>query len=198
VSAVTYGGTSMAQLPYSAYATSTERGGLTAWFLDNVPSGAQTVAVTRTNNSQNVQAGCATVTAAGACEVPTSLMRAKVGAGSDVTGGNATGSSTASNWTQMTSIDDGSPGTNSVRYMMVFTGLATAPGAGTDTTASGVEYDWGNNAWRCFRDTTPSQGSVTLNVGSAINADDLAVLAFAVRETPTASTPIRSFAVVIS
>jgi uncharacterized protein Yka (UPF0111/DUF47 family) len=184
VSAVTYGGVSMAELPYYAYTTSTERGAVSAWFLDDVPAGAQTVQCTRANNSIVVHAGCATVTADRACEIPSALMRARVGAGSDVTGGIATGSSTSSGWSQMTSIDDGSPGSNSQRYMMVYSGNANLPGAGANTSAADIQQDWGNNCWQCLRDTTPSQGAVTLNIGTAIT-DDLAVLAFAVREVPT-------------
>ena len=66
-SAVTYGGTSMAEVALSANRKSTgEAGWVGAWFLgSSVPTGAQTVAVTGNGNGDEMMVTCYTVTAAG-------------------------------------------------------------------------------------------------------------------------------------
>lgn len=63
--AVTYGGQALAKVTGgSAVDTAAEVRRCTAWFLGSgIPTGAQTVQVTRTNNSTEMYAVCATVTA---------------------------------------------------------------------------------------------------------------------------------------
>jgi hypothetical protein len=177
--AVTYGGVSMTQIPYTAFATSTERGSVTAYFLANPPSGAQTVVVTRTNNNVTTNGVCCTVTADNDVVVPTSLVRTVVGAATPLTGASSTGSSTASSWSSLTDIGDGSPGTNSQRYLSVFCGLGVPPTAGTNATVA-YSHDFGALSWVVLRETTPSQGNVTLGTSSI--TDDLAALGLAVKE----------------
>jgi hypothetical protein len=178
--AVTYGGVSMTKIPYTAFTTSTERGSVSAYFLADPPSGAQTVVVTRTNNNVVTTGVCCTVTADYSVTVPTRLVRTVVGAETPQTGASSTGSSVASSWSSLTTIGDGSPGTNSQRYLSVYTGYTTPPAAGTNATlATGL--DLGAMSWSVLRETTPSQGDVTLGVSVAIS-DDIAAMGLAIKE----------------
>jgi len=105
---VTYGGSSMtAVVGGSAVDSATEPGVCTAWFLgSSVPAGAQTVVVNRTNNTRRMGALCATVTATGDTATAGVVLLQEDQALAEQ------------------SVDDGSPGSNSVRYAGAYSGIA--------------------------------------------------------------------------
>src|SRR5512137_578661 len=186
VTGVTYGGTSMNAVPYTAYDSDTEPGFVQAWFLDNVASGTQAIVVNRTNNAVVCYACCMTQTAASACEIYTSGVKTISGSGAEQTAASSSNTGVSSSWSSMT-LDDGSPGTNSIRYMAVHSGASSVSAASTNTTTNGTSasIDFGLYCFATFRETTPSQGSKTLTILTAIS-DALAVIGLAVRETPAA------------
>lgn len=190
VTSVTYGGTNMSAVPYTAYDSDTEPGFVQAWFLDNVASGTQAVVVNRTNNAVVTYAVCMTQTAASACQVYSAGVKTIAAAGTEQTAASSSGTGTSSSWSSMT-LDDGSPGTNSQRYMAVYSGAASVSTASTNTTSqsTGAAIDFGNYVFATYRETTPSQGAKALNITTAIS-DDLAVIGLAVRETPAANVTI--------
>jgi hypothetical protein len=184
---VTYGGTTMTAVAYTAAVTSAEPGAVRAYFLDGVASGTQAVVVNRTNNTVVMYAVCMTQTAAGGTQVYTAGVKTKAGATAEATAASSTSASVSASWSTM-ALDDGSPGTNSVRYMGVYSGAASVSTASTNTTtlSTAGAIDFGNYVFCSYRDTTPAQGSVTLTITTAI-ADDLAVVGLAVREIRTAA-----------
>jgi len=100
ITSVTYGGVAMTQFAEAAD-TASEMIRCTGFFLGaSVPSGAQTVEVTRTNNATNMFAMAATVTAGADTDI--------YSAGIVLLEENGT--------VAEQNVDDGSPGTNSVRY----------------------------------------------------------------------------------
>lgn len=176
--AVTYGSSAMTVV-FSGADTDTEPGTVQAWFADNVPSGNQTVTVTRTNDATQVRANAVTVTAASACEV--------YSAGVVTRGGSATntGASTSSTGTAASgesSVDDGSPGTNSQRYQMFYTGAATPLAAGTNSTSL-LTNDFTAFGMTLVRETNVGQGARSVGVATG-TTDDTAAVALAVREIP--------------
>jgi hypothetical protein len=178
---VTYGGQSMSKVPYTARDGDTEIGQVAAYWMTDPPSGAQTVVVNRTNNQAAMYAAAYTVTAAGQVEVPSSLVKTRAASGAEQTGASASGSGVSSSWSSMT-LDDGSTsGTNSLRFMGVYSGAASVSTASTNTTA-GPSIDFGNYVFATYRQTSASTGATALNITTAIS-DDLAVLGLAVRET---------------
>jgi len=184
VTGVTYGGKAMTAIPYTAAVTSAEQGGVNAWFCDEVPSGTQNIVVSRTNNSIVTYATCMTQTAAAdkACEVYLAGVKTKAGAVAEATAASSTSNGTSSSWSSM-ALDDGSPGSNSIRYMAIHSGAASVSTASTNTTTNGTSasIDFGAYVFFTMRETTPSQGSKTLTITTAIS-DDLAVIGLAVRE----------------
>ena len=187
VTGVTYGGTSMTAVPYTAYDSDTEPGFVQAWFLDNVASGTQAVVVNRTNNAVVTYATCMTQTAASACEVYDAGVKTIAAAGTEQTAASSSATGVSSSWSSMT-LDDGSPGTNSQRYLAVHSGASSVSAASTNTTTNGTNasIDFGLYVFFTMRETTPSQGAKALTIATAIS-DDLAVIGLAVREV--ASTP---------
>jgi hypothetical protein len=182
---VTYGGATMTKVPYTARDSDTELGAVAAYWLDNVASGTQAVVVNRTNNTAVMYAACFTVTAAGEIEVDSTLVKTRAGSAAEQTAASSNTGGVASSWSSI-ALDDGSPGTNSVRFMGVYSGAASVSTAGTGTTA-GPSIDFGNYVFGTYRETSASQGSTTLTITTAIS-DDLAVLGFAVREKPASGT----------
>lgn len=181
VTGVTYGGVSMTAVPYTAYDSDTEPGFVQAWFLDNVAAGTQAVVVSRTNNAVVTYGVSITQTAAAACEVylPGVVTQA-CGTSNTAASSSATGTGTAG----LKSVNDGSPGTDSQRYMAMHYGGSSvlAAGTGSTTLSTGGAIDYGLYVQCTYRETTPGQG--TRNVGSAAGTDDLALIALAVREVP--------------
>ena len=187
VTGVTYDSVAMTAMPYTAYDSDTEPFYLQVWFLDNVGSGTKAVVVNRTNNTVVTYAVCVTQTASKACEVYNAGVKTIAASGTQQSAASASGTGVASSWATLTGVTDGSPGTNSMRYMFVGSGASSVPTAGTNVSslsASGY-IDFGNYVFQSFYETAASQGAKDLSVGVAIS-DDLAVIGLAVRETPAA------------
>lgn len=177
--AVTYGGVSM-ELVGSGSDTDTEPGTVRCYYLDNVSSGAQSVVVTRTNNATQMMGMAATVTAGAATEAYTSGMVTQ-GGSTENTGSDSSGTGTGSS--TPVAVNDGSPGTDSVRYCAFFCGAATpyTPDAATSTLLN--NHDFSSFGWVMARETTAGQGSRTVGMTTG-NTDDRAAVYVAVRETP--------------
>jgi IPT/TIG domain len=159
---VTYGGTAMTSLGTIVTDAAGELGSAKAYFLGaSVPTGTQDVVVSRTNNATVMYASCMTFGADG---------------NTTSTAGYTTQGGDVSAWTGL-SVNDGSPGSNSVRVMGLYTGANTPPTAGTGTTRP-TAIDFGNYGCAMFYQTTPSQGSFTVATSSV--TDDMAAIAFAV------------------
>lgn len=178
---VTYDGVTMTAIPYTAGVSSGENFFVRGYFLDNIPSGTKAVVVNRTNNATVSYAVCVTQTAAGAAEVYLPGVMTQAGSTSNTA---ASSSSAATGTAGLKSVGDGSPGTNSQRYMAMGYGGSSVLAAGTGSTSltTGGAIDFGLYVICTYRETTPGQGA--RNVGSASGTDDLALIALAVREIP--------------
>jgi hypothetical protein len=176
---VTYGGIAMTLLPYSGSDTDTEPGTIRAYFLDGVPSGAQTVLVNRVNDATSMIGNCVTVTAATACEP---YLPGVITQGGSSQNTAATTSGTGTGASGEVAVDDGSPGTDSMRYQAHYTGAATPLGAGTNSTSLHT-HDFTSFGWTLVRETTAGQGSRSVGVATG-TTDDRASVAVAIREYP--------------
>lgn len=146
--------------------TAGEVGWCKAYFLG---SGINTtdpaaVVVNRTNNANEMWAAAVTVTAATDTEIYL--------AGIVLLQGDGT--------LAEQNVDDGTPGTNSVRYAGINSGLGNVPGAGTSSTAL-VDIDFTARVDAVNRETTAGQGSRAVGFSSA-STDDRAAVHLAVRE----------------
>jgi hypothetical protein len=132
-----------------------------AWFLGSgVPTGAQTVQVTTTAGTWN--AGAITVASAGNTQVigETSIE----------------GDGTLSEQ----NVNDGSPGSPSMRYAGGFTGLNSPPAVGSNSTSL-QSIDNGTDGVVICRETTAGQGSRPVGWSSA-TTDDRAFVHLAIKE----------------
>lgn len=123
-----------------------------------------TVVVNRTNNANELWAVSVTVTAATDTEIYL--------AGIVLTQTDST--------LVEQSVDDGSPGTNSVRYAGVNSGLGLVPPAGASSTSLG-SIDFGARVITTVRETTAGQGSRSVGFDAGAS-DDVAAVYLAVRE----------------
>lgn len=163
-SAVTYAGASLAAVVGGfAEDTNGEKGACKAWFLGSaVPTNdPATVVVTRTNDTVEMNAVCITVTAAGDCEITAVVLLQENQALAEQ------------------SVDDGSPGTNSVRYAGTFYGGSSEPSAGASSTSL-FGFDYGTKAANTVVETTAGQGA--RSVGFSASADDVAAVHVAISE----------------
>ena len=183
VTSVTYGGTTMTAIPYTAKDTDTEPGQCTAYYLDNCGTGTKTVQVNRSDSTpwtHVLYAVCYTVTAATATEVYLPGVKTYGGSSSN-TGASTSGTGTGT--LAETTVDDGSPGTNSLRFMGRYQGTSNVTAAGANSTApasAAASIDFGLYVIDTFYETTAGQGA--RNVGGATITDDVAAIALAVRE----------------
>lgn len=172
---VTYGGTALTAVPggRAVDAAAGETGDCKAWFLgSSIPTGAQTVQVTRNNNANVMYAVCVTVTADADTATAGVLLEQE-----DQT-------LTEEN------VDDGSPGTNSLRYMALNSGTSTLPvaagnpGFGANTTDLGADagIDFGSRIAVVVRETTAGQGSRPVGIEFTA-ADDVAAVYLAIKES---------------
>jgi hypothetical protein len=166
---VTFGGVAMTAVP-GGLAVDTvgsgEPGAVRAYYLDNIVQGASTaVVVNRTNNAVVMYGSAETFTAAGACEPFGIVVQSEDGAIAQV------------------NVDDGSPGTDSMRVACAYTGAAAPPTAGANSTLD-TSIDFGAFGVSTLHETTAGQGSRP--VGGVAGSDDRAYVLFAVRETPAA------------
>lgn len=179
ITSVTWNSVGMTRL-YQAVDTDTEPGSVVAYFLDNVTNGA--IQVFRTNNAVVTVGYAASISAASTCEVFQTITRV-----SATQNTNADTSTTGTGASGEVAVDDGSPGTNSMRFAASYTGAATPVAQGTNSTAL-QSLDSTALGSSFVRETTAGQGS--RNVGFATGTtDDWALVAVAVRETPAAQAP---------
>lgn len=129
--------------------------------------GAQTLTVNRNNNANNMYAVCFTVTAAKDTHIHVPGIVALTTNG---------GTSTLAEQ----SVTDGSPGSNSLRYAGVNSGLGTPPAQGANSTQLHTNDFTSRSASVC-RETTAGQGSRSVGFSSG-TADDVCALHAAVIE----------------
>jgi hypothetical protein len=171
---VTYGGTSVPAVTGGATSENSSEGGyVKTYFLgSSVPTGAQTVVVNRTNNAFNMYAVCVTVTA----DANTAVYESGIQLVFSSSGGLQA----------EVSVDDGSPGTNSMRFAGTHTGFLDVPSAGASSTAL-QSIDYGSIAAAVVRETTAGQGFRTVGFTTGAN-DDYATVHLAVTELSAGST----------
>lgn len=175
ITSVTYGGVALIRLAEgSAQDAVGELGRMDAFFLGSgLSAGNQTITVNRTNDATSMYASAATVTAGADTAVPTQTIVLLQGDGT----------------LTVQSVNDTSPGQNSVRYAGCYSGLNVPPVAGGGSTLLN-NIDIGNYGSALVRETTAGQGA--RNVGfSSLLTDDRAVVHLAIRElVPRTETPI--------
>lgn len=164
ISSVTYGGTSMNAVSGGMAAdTTTEPGRCTAYFLgSSIPTGNQTVQVNRTNNTTAMYAVSVSVTADRNTEAVGPVLLQNDGTLAEQ------------------NVDDGSLGTNSVRFAGINSGLGTAPSAGANSTIMQT-FAYSARSVSTVRETTAGQGSRPVGFSSG-TSDDRAAVHLAVRE----------------
>ena len=149
----------------AAVDSATEPGRCDVFFLgSSVPAGTLTMVVNRTNDAIEMWACCITVTAAADTEVYTTGIVLLEGDGT----------------LAEQNVDDGSPGTNSVRFAGIHSGLAGVPAAGANSTVV-HGFDTGSNVAQVVRETTAGQGSRPVGFSDG-TTDDRAAVHLAVRE----------------
>ena len=161
---VTYGGVSLTAVSGGRAAdTAGEPADCKAWFLGSgIPTGAQSVVVNRTNSTTAMLAHCVTVTAATDTGTGTPVLVQEDGT------------------VAQQSVDDGSPGTNSLRYAGLYWGTTTALAAGANSTALQASPFTGSGA-NLARETTAGQGARSVGFSEA-TTDDRAGVHLAVKE----------------
>jgi hypothetical protein len=182
---VTYGGTTMLAVPYTAADTDTELGAVRAYYLDNCGTGTKAVVVNRTNNAVQMYAVAYTVTASTPTEVYQAGVKTKAASTAIATAASSTGTGTGT--LAEDTVTDGSPGTNSLRFMGRYQGTSNVTAAGPNSTApasAAASIDFGLFVIDTFYETTAGQGA--RNVGGATITDDVAAILLAVREIPLA------------
>ena len=179
ITGVTWNGVAMTRL-YRAADTDTEPGSVVAYFLDNVTNG--TITVSRTNNAVVTVGYAASISAASACDAFQTITRVSSTQNTDAdTSTTGTGASGEVN------VDDGSPGTDSMRFAAAYSGAATPPLQGTNSTNLQV-LDSTALGSRFVRETTAGQGSRPVGFATG-TTDDWALVAVAVREVPPEPVP---------
>ena len=173
ITSVTYGGLALTRLAGGAALDNAgELGRLDAFFLGSgLGTGNQTITVNRTNNATVMYAAAATVTAGAVTAVPTQTIVLLQGDGT----------------LTVQSVNDTSPGQNSVRYAGSYSGLGSPPPAGTGSTLLN-SIDIGAYGSALVRETTAGQGARNVGFNSA-TTDDRAVVHLAIRELVPRSLP---------
>lgn len=166
VTSVTYGGVTMNAVTGGfAQDTAGEAGSVKAYHLGaSIPQGTQAIVVNRTNNAAELYATAGTVTGTNDTEYAGVTLEQEDQALTE------------------TNVDDGSPGTSSVRFAGIYSGVANITAAivpGTNSTLLGA-IDIGGNVAMSVYETTPGQGSRP--VGCVAASDDVAAVYLAVRE----------------
>lgn len=160
---VRYGSVTLSRIPFSSAVDSSGEPGRTDLYFAGTGLGAgnQTITVNRVSNANIMYATAATVTAD--------------------TRTNITGVVLLQNDQVLAeqNVNDGSPGTNSIRYAGINSGLDTPPSAGANSTLL-QSIDIGTKTAALVRETTAGQGSRP--VGFTGSTDDVAAIHCAVRE----------------
>lgn len=155
--------------------TAGEAGDCKTWFLGTaaLPTGTTTVRINRNNNANVMYAVAITVTAA-------------AGMDTDVHTGGIVLLNTDGTLAEQ-SVTDGSPGSDSVRYAGVNSGLGTPPAQGASSTQLHT-IDFTSRGISVCRETTAGQGA--RNVGfSSGTSDDRAAVHLAVKEVAEPPAP---------
>ena len=177
VSALTFGGVTVPAVSNgTAQDTATEAAFTKAYHLGtaaSIPAGTQSIAVTRTNNPNILWGVSIGVTGSGDTEV---YVAGIVKLEEDGTLAEQ-------------SVDDGSPGTNSLRVAGIASGLPSPPAAGASSTLA-HDFDPGARTAAVVRETTVGQGSRSIGFSSG-TSDDRAALHMAIREVPSSALPPR-------
>jgi hypothetical protein len=165
VTGVTYGGVSLTRVTGGeAIDTAGEPARTDLFFLGSgLSSGNQTITVSRTSDTATMYASAATVLADRDVEAFGVDTRAENQAPTVI------------------GIDDGSPGTDSLRYAAAYYGGASPAPAGTGSTLL-TDIDLGPRGASMVRETTAGQG--VRNVGFSGSSDDYAAVFLAIREPP--------------
>lgn len=163
ITGVTYGGTAMTAVTGGlAVDSSGEQGNCKAYFLgSSVPTGAKTVAVTATAGTEHM-AWAVTVTSVGDTDVTGVVLLQGDGTLAEQ------------------SVNDGSPGSPSLRYAAGFTGLSSPPSVGANSTLL-ENVDQGTLGVVLCRETNAGQGSRSVGFSSG-TTDDRAFVHLAVKE----------------
>lgn len=167
VTSVTYGGVSMTEIiGGAAVDTNGEPGRIDTFFLGtSIPTGTQTIVVSRTNNADEMYASASTQTASVNTEIYTTGIVLLQESGTY----------------SVQSVTDGSTGVNSLRYASGYYGGNNTLSAGTGSTVLN-SIDYGSQTSTTVRETTAGQGA--RNVGFTASSDDRAAVHLAVREIP--------------
>jgi len=170
--AVTYGGESMTAVAGGeATRDGTEDVNAKLWFLSSPPTGSVTITVTRTNDATPVWASAFAVEAATAAET-------------EVYAAGIVLVQTASTAAEQ-NVDDGSPGTNSLRFACIASGADATDDVGANSSASAAQIDIGTMTARMVFETTAGQGSRPVGSTDTTNVDR-AIVHFAVRQVAAA------------
>lgn len=180
--AVTWNSVSMTLIG-SSTDTDTEPGVTRGYFLDGVTNG--TITVSRTNNATVCVGYAASISANSACDIAQWVTQG--GGGTFNVNANSSEAGTTGSTEQP--VDDGSPGTNSMRFAAAYSGAATPPAAGPNSTALQV-LDSTAFGSRFVRETNAGQGSRSVGFATG-TTDDWAFMAVAVREIPAKAPPFR-------
>lgn len=157
----------------SASDTLGEPGSVKAWFLGSgVTTGTQTITASRTNNTDQGYMIAISVTAGGNTEAVNCAAISENAAPSEQ------------------SVNDGSPGTNSVRYAAMFFGQTIASGPVTAGANSTLLQDASSasQSASAVRETTAGQGARPVGY-TAIAADDHAAVYLVLRQTSSSTRP---------
>mgnify|MGYP001594830444 CR=1 FL=1 len=175
VLSVSYGGVSVPAVSGGRAVDSvTEPGSCKTYFLGSgVPTGAATVSVNLDTGAAEHWAVCVTVGATGNTEVYTPGIVLLEGDGT----------------LAEQSVDDGSPGTSSLRFAGGFSGLAAFPPTGANSTAV-HNFDTGQQTAAVVGETTGGQGARLVGFTSG-TSDDRAFVHLAVREVAS-GTPVNA------
>lgn len=162
ISSVTYGGVSMTAVPGGVAQDLSGEPGLCITYVlaSSVPTGAQTVQVT--TSAGEYDAGAITVTSVGDIGIAGIVLLEGDGVLSEQ------------------SVDDGSPGSPSMRYAGGFSGRNTPPMVGSHSTSL-RSSDNGTDSVVICRETNPGQGSRPIGFADA-TTDDRAFVHLAVYE----------------
>lgn len=162
---VTYGGINVPAVTGGSTSDGAgEAGRIDTYFLGSgLPAGNQSIVVNRTNNTNQMYATAATVTALYNTEVNTAGIIL-------LTGDQAFAEQ---------SVSDGWPGSFSLRYAGTYSGLNNPPTAGASSTLLN-SIDAGNLGATMVRETTTGQGPRSVGFTGAL--DDVAAVHLAIRE----------------
>lgn len=178
ITGVTWNGVAMSRL-FRAADTDTEPGSVVAYFLDNVTNG--TITVSRTNNAVVTVGYAASISATGKAAVTQTITRVSSTQNTDAdTSTTGTGASGEVN------VDDGTRPTNSMRFAAAYSGAATPPLQGTNSTNLQV-LDSTALGSRFVRETNAGVGSRPVGFATG-TTDDWALVAVAVSEIDVTAT----------